>query len=644
MRAPAQTGAMMRRPAPYAAQMTAQIKAYPAPTGGWIANRNLALPNGAQLPPGAYLLENYFPTSRGAKMRRGSELYATLGDGSLPVTALFSYENGAQEELFGATSETIYNITTVSQAANQFLGTENDDIIGTENDDMIGWLSTEGLDVMTGFTGGDWVVVQFASSGGIYLIGVNGEDNGFIYDGTNFYPNVSGGVWSLNYDAETAPFTAGDTLTGGTSGATAMIYKVVDNGVTGTLWITGIAGGPFQDGETITDGAGGSATADGVVASLAPGITGIASSDLTYTWAYRNRLFYIQKDSLSAWYQDDVDAIGGPVSEIPLGGVFNLGGSLLFGASWSLDSGSGGSGLSMQCIFVTTEGEVAVFQGSNPEGTDWSLANVYRIGKPLGKRAHIRAGGDIVIATDIGFVPLSTAMQRDIAALSPSAVSYPIEDAWNQAVALRSGGPWNCAVWPSAQMVIVALPTIGDEVPTWFVANARTGAWAPFTHWDATCVEIFKNRCFFGSQDGRVVEANVTGLDQGQPFVASYVPLFDDLGQPALLKAAKMARATIQANVAIRDKMAFQKDYGVTLPAPPDAAPVDVGSVWGGAIWGQSIWGESRPLQTYQTWRVVVGNGYAVAPSLQITSGSIVPIDAEIIRVELAFEASGVIG
>jgi hypothetical protein len=74
----------------------------------------------------------------------------------------------------------------------------------------------------------------------------------------------------IQFDAGTAAFTVGATLTGGTSGATATILNAVlrtgafgSSDATGTLVLDTITGGPFQDNETITDGSGGSATAMG---------------------------------------------------------------------------------------------------------------------------------------------------------------------------------------------------------------------------------------------------------------------------------------------------------------------------------------------------------------------------------------------
>lgn len=66
---------------------------------------------------------------------------------------------------------------------------------------------------------------------------------------------------ALPFDAKTGNFTAGLVVTGGTSGATATIVAVDDNGTTGTLIVKGISG-TFQNDETITDSSTGSATSN----------------------------------------------------------------------------------------------------------------------------------------------------------------------------------------------------------------------------------------------------------------------------------------------------------------------------------------------------------------------------------------------
>src|SRR3546814_15537505 len=71
------------------------------------------------------------------------------------------------------------------------------------------------------------------------------------------------GIFGLSYDAEVTPFTEGDTLTGGTSGATGTIVRAIDNGATGVIWLRDVTG-TFEDNETITDESGGSGTTNGV--------------------------------------------------------------------------------------------------------------------------------------------------------------------------------------------------------------------------------------------------------------------------------------------------------------------------------------------------------------------------------------------
>lgn len=530
----------MRRPAPRVKPRLARPKSFPAPVHGWIANTNLATPNarwrdGSPL-AGATLLENWLPTATGIRMRGGSQKYATVGDQSSQVSSIFSYVAGSTEKLFCSDDAGIYDISSPADP------------------------DTPAVAEVGSLTGGQWSFVQFATSGGIFLRGVNGADTPLVYDGS--------------------------------------------------AWAT------------------------------TPAITGVTPENLSFLWSFKNRLFFIQKNTLDAWYLP-VDSIGGAAVKFPLGGVFTRGGSLLFGASWSLDENAG---LSASCVFVTSEGEVAVYKGSDPgDATDWSLVGVYRIGKPRGPKAFIRAGGDLVIATDIGFVPLSQAIQKDLAALSPNAVSYPIEVAWNEAVADRSAGDWHCEVWPAKQMVLVALHNGAGDQPQMFSANARTGAWGLITGWNGKCLHVLGERCFFGSTAGTVIEAEVTGGDQEVSYTAVCVPLFDPLKTPASIKTGLQARAVLRAPAVLEAKLSLQKDYVINLPNSPDEAPIINDSVWGGATWGQSQWSAPAQKSTFLPWRSVPGSGYALSVAVQISSGSVPPPDVDLVQIDLLYDLGDVV-
>ena len=51
------------------------------------------------------------------------------------------------------------------------------------------------------------------------------------------------------------------------------------------------------------------------------------------------------------------------LSMIPLSGAATKGGKLLFGATWSIDAGDG---IDDKCVFVTDQGELLIFTGSDP--------------------------------------------------------------------------------------------------------------------------------------------------------------------------------------------------------------------------------------------------------------------------------------
>lgn len=624
-------------------QRKSQLKAFEAPTGGWISNRNLANPNPTPgLPQGAAILDNFFPRSTGVQLRRGKVLYCTLGDGSEDSLSLFSYNNGSNKRLFAATLTTIYDITEIPFPGAVEIVDDDGVLLGDENGNWFGWNSTEFADVMSGLTGGNWIVVQFATTGGVYLIGVNGQDTGFIYDGTTFYPNVSGGVHRLLYDAETAPFTDASVLTGGTSGATATIYRVTDAGTTGELLLTDVVGGPFDDNETITDADGGSATANGASEVAVPGAAfdgGLTTADMSYVWVYKNRLWFAQEDSMNAWYLDQVDSIGGDSTIFPLAGVFGRGGTLLWGATWSLEGGVDNN-LTEQCVFVSSEGEVAVYQGIYPgEADTWSKVGLYRIGKPLGNRAFLRGGGDLAVATSVGLVPLSKAIELDVTALAVATVSYNIADAWSDAVLLRGMADWQAEIWPEQKIAAFSPPLVpGSGQPVLFVSNTETGAWARFTGWHALCMEVFEGRLYFGSPAGMVYIANQTGQDDGATYTGAMLPLYEDFGSPASAKVPTVGRVVARASSVINDQVEWHSDYDLNLSAAPNATQISAAaSIWGAGEWGTSIWGAEAPQIINQEWRSLAGIGYTGSVSFQVTSGAVQPLDVEVIRLEALF-------
>lgn len=479
---------------------------WPAPVRGLIRNGALV---GAD-PSAAEVMDNWFPTAQGARLRGGSTLFATVGD---PVVRLMTYRSGSSESVFAATADSVYNITAVADP----------EVAPTAD--------------IASLTSGDWSFVQFATPAGQYLVMANGADS---------VRNFNGAAWST------------------------------------------------------------------------PSITGVTSSALSFVWSHKRRLWFVEDGTLSAWYLP-VNSISGAAAEFPLDGVFKLGGALLFGGTWSVDAGDG---LDDMMLFVTTEGEVAVYQGTDP-GTDYALSGVYRIGQPLNKHGWFRAGGDLCILTKDGIIPVSEALNKDVTALQASAITYPIEDLWQQAVANATTGTFPAIVWPTRTLFAVGVPA-SEATPVTLVANARTGAWARVTGWDTQCFAIFGDELLFGDSVGRIVKADDGGSDYYEgtqvSYTATLVPKFQDFGGMGD-KFALHARVMWLSGAGYSVGLGCFANYEIGEYPDAPAVTEETGLKWGGgAKWGDgSKWGSAESASAGSDWQAVSGAGFSLSPVVRIT-------------------------
>ncbi len=519
---------LRRRPVAAPARLRAVPKTFPAPTRGWITSESLAIDG----PGGASVLENFFPTTRGIRPRGGRFRHATIDDG---VVSLMAWRSGTAERIFATDNDSIYNVTspvspTVQPTAD-----------------------------VSGLTGGFFSSTMFSTSGGDFLVAVNGADARRVYDGSSW----------------------------GTS----------------------------------------------------PAITGVSSDDLSYVWVFKNRLFFIQKDTMNAWCLA-VDSLGGAATQISLSGVFKKGGSLLFGATWSVDAGDGMDDI---CVFVTTTGEMAAFAGTDPaDPTAWELAGTYEIGQPLGPNAHFRAGGDVIIATLDGLIPLSAAKSKDPAALSLASVAQAIEDEWRvQAVLRQSSRAWSCVKWVARNMAIIGLPTVGAAEAYCYVVNLLTGAWAKYTNWDIACAIEAGSLVFIGSPDGGVFIAEGGGTDDGAPYFSTFVGRHDHLGSPASTKTARMARTTWLYRKPITPRVSCSVNYLPNLPPYPTAAAHPDLDLWDVGEWDAALWDSSTAQRIVTRWVSVAAQGFALAPNVQLTNSHVAPPEAELVSFDLLYEQGG---
>lgn len=424
----------------------------------------------------------------------------------------------------------------------------------------------------------------------------------------------------------TAPASPTVPLTATVSGLTSGDFATVQFGTAGGNFMYAVNG---TDSPYLYNGA----TWTAITGASSPAITGVTTSTLSHVWSYASRVFFVQNGTLNAWYLP-VDSIGGVAASFSLAGVFKSGGALLFGATWSQDSGAG---LDDKCVFVSTEGEVAVYAGTNPgSASDWALQGVYSMPKPLGKNAHIQAGGDLLIATEVGLIPISAAVHTDLAAIESKAVSAPIASYWQEKVR-AFGGSWVMTKAPRRGVMFVSQPDPSGTTKTALAVNLLTGAWSRCTGWDTQCLGYFNNNPYFGAGDNCVYVMDTGGADAGMPYTALYLGQHDPMGAYGRQKTVRQMRAMFQTGSPINPKLSALANYREDTSSPPSSPSNYALDTWDVGLWDVALWDADAVIVNEANWTATGVTGSTIAPELQLTFGITPTPQVELVAIDAEF-------
>ena len=571
---------------PVAQQRKAVTTSLPAPIGGWNARDSLAEMN----PLDAVQMVNFFPTPTDVTLRSGYTKSSTGISGD--VLSLLNYSSPTGNTLFGATNSTIYNVSTPTATVS-----------------------------LTGNTSGQWVQTSITTAGGSFMPAVNGQDPMIVYDGTR---------WQRSATTDTAQ-TITSITRGGTGNLTATMTTAVAHGlVTGnTIIVTGAVPAQFNGTYRVT--VTGLTTLTYTMATAPSGdastvgtytiryyITGEDSENFETVNLFKERLYFVIKDSLDFCYLP-VDSINGAVTKFPLGGIFKNGGYLQAMGTWTIDAGYGVDDLA---AFVTSNGEVAVYKGSDPsDPNDWSLVGIWNIGQTFNRKCMFKFGGDLLVLTEGGLVPLSAGLQST--RLDPRVnITDKIFFAISQATSLYSNTyGWQINYFARQNMLILNVPaTSGAEQ---YVMHNITKSWARFTNIPANCWELSGDEMYFGG-DGFVGRFYDTNADAGQnirAFAQQAYSYFDSRGQQ---KRFTMVRPILQTDNGVPTVLCgISTDFEtVDLTNQISFNPniLSIG-LWDSALWDQANWGGG--LVTTKIWQGVTGLGYAGSVSLNVVSQAI---------------------
>lgn len=361
-------------------------------------------------------------------------------------------------------------------------------------------------------------------------------------------------------------------------------------------------------------------------------VSGADATDFVNIAIHASRLWFVEKDTLDAWYLPTA-SITGEATKFPLGPMCRLGGYLLAIGTWTKD---GGDGMDDYAVFITSRGEVIVYQGTDPSSAlTWTRVGVFRISEPVGRRCVIKVGGDIGIITASGVALLSQLVGVNLSGQRKVTISNKISKAFTDAYRTSFGNHgWQIVEYPSQNLVIVNVPVSERMASYQFVVNVETGGWCRFTGINALCWSRYGDKLLFGGADGKVYQFGAES-DNGEPIPWRLQMAYNKCGG-SNNKVFTMVRPLLITVPGYRPGIALSFNYDTTPANPPAPLATGEGSYWDEAEWDVASWGTDT--EDVSLWQSVAGEGRSVSVAM---AGRSLEAPIEFNEIDVMFERAG---
>lgn len=354
-------------------------------------------------------------------------------------------------------------------------------------------------------------------------------------------------------------------------------------------------------------------------------IDGVDPSSLVFCTVFKGRLWFVERDTSSLWYLA-TGAIYGAATKFALGTRLRAGGPLVGIWSWTID---GGAGLDDSLVAVSGGGDVVIYQGTDPSSSNtFGLKGVWYAGGglPAGRQIATNYGGDMLLMSRIGIIPLS----KLIVGGSIQSAQYSTADIanlFNHLMMTRSTvRGWSMRMHPEDNALVVTVPTTDGAATTQLAMSLSTMGWSSYRDLPIYSSEVFGGKLYFGTVDGRVCinDGYVDGVTLASP--GTYSPVqwslltsYQNLGN-GRQKRVQMIRPTILSESAAPPFSVAAKynfDFGELSEA---AATSSGGSLWDSAVWDSAVWASEYTAS--QQVRGASGMGTHVAIAIRGSAAS----------------------
>lgn len=363
--------------------------------------------------------------------------------------------------------------------------------------------------------------------------------------------------------------------------------------------------------------------------------TGPTLANLINVSSFKERLYFVEKDTLSFWYGGTKVVGGGAaLTEYEADYFFKRGGRLLFAGSYTSQLGNTPSDLFFAC---SSQGEILFYGGSYPGGT-WELVARFVIGKPMGYRAFVRVDNDIWVITDQGIVPVSLLFSG-----GPTVALNAIGRKVNSLVRRYAGSVgfshlWHGAHWTQGGKVFIVVPK-SDTDTFLLVCNTETGAWNVNEYGTAgtvTSIAILDGYPYFGGPAGIVYKGEVNQNDGDEAISFRARLPFSFFGQRGTFKKFIDIRPLMYGIPGQALSLEIDTDFKQSTGSSTISASPAATAEWDVATWDVASWADDA---SYLYNRYATKNqGHSGAIRI---SGSVQDAPLEFNAFEVRFETGG---
>ena len=244
----------------------------------------------------------------------------------------------------------------------------------------------------------------------------------------------------------------------------------------------------------------------GQVGGLGPdGATPVDPGMFSYVTVWQNRVWFVQRDTGYAFY-GGVGALYGALQPFTFGGRFKSGGDLRGLYNWTID---GGSGSINSLVAISGGGDVVIYQGTDPSSAaSFGLKGVWSLGGggvPAGRRIATDFGGDVLVLSTVGLIPLSRLVSGNPVFDRSQYATQKVANLFNQAASAGRMLPgWSVYLHPEDNTLLVNVPQ-PDGTMQQLAMSLATKGWSIYRDMPVMLSNgAWGGQLYFGTTDGRV--------------------------------------------------------------------------------------------------------------------------------------------